>query len=44
MNFIDELQGIIKNNPKSFGGISDEDFTTKTGLMPIDYLNRPINS
>lgn len=39
MGFIDELQGIIKADPKTFGGISDEDFTTRTELMPIDYLN-----
>lgn len=43
MNFIDELQDIIKGDPKAYGGISDEDFTTRTELMPIDYLNRSID-
>lgn len=39
MSFIDELNGIIKGDPKTYGGVADEDFTTKTGFMPIDYLN-----
>lgn len=30
MSLIDELNSIIRNDPKSFGGISDFDFTTKT--------------
>lgn len=39
MDFINELNDIIKGDPKSYGGSSEEDFTTKTGFMPLDYLN-----
>ena len=35
MNWI----GIIRNDKKSFGGVSEFDFTTETGLMNLDYLN-----
>lgn len=33
------LTGIIRNDKKSFGGVSEYDFTTNTGLMNLDYLN-----
>lgn len=42
MSFIDDLQQTLRNDPKSYGGVSDEDFTTRTELMPIDYLNGQI--
>jgi len=42
LNLIDELNGIIRGDPKKFGKVSDFDFTTKTGFENIDYLNGQI--
>ena len=42
MSLIEELNGIIRNDPKTFGGVSDFDFTTRTGFKNFDYLNGQI--
>jgi len=42
MGLINELNDIIRSDPKAFGGVSDYDFTTKTGFENIDYLNGQI--
>lgn len=42
MSLIEELNGIIRNDPKTFGAVSDHDFTTKTGFENFDYLNGQI--
>lgn len=33
---------LFAGDKKSFGGVSDYDFTTKTGLLNVDYLNGQI--
>ena len=43
MNIISQLQEIIRNDPKTFGEVSEFDFTTRTGFENIDYLNRTNN-
>ena len=43
MSFINELNDIIRNDSKKFGGVSMGDFTTKTGFENLDFLNRTNN-
>ncbi len=42
MSLINELNNIIRNDKKSFGGVSEGDFTLKTGFENLDYLNGQI--
>lgn len=39
MSLLNELNEIIRNDSKSFGGTSEYDFTTRTGFANLDYLN-----
>lgn len=38
-----KLTGILRNDAKEFGGVSEYDFTTRTGFENLDYLNGQIS-
>jgi len=42
MSLIDDINDVIRGDPKSFGGANYYDFTTETGFENIDYLNGQI--
>lgn len=42
MGIINQINDIIRGDKKTYGGVSDFDFTTKTGFECFDYLNGQI--